>query len=624
MTKAKATPKDDRTPRMVALSELTLSPLNPRQDAADESVAALAESIAAIGLIQSLAGFETKSGIEIVAGGRRLRALRKVAADSETDPANTMVPVIVTTDEAEAQGWASAENVAREALHPADEVRAYAAMEAQGAPVPQIAKAFGVTVRHVAGRMKLAKLPDLILEALRANEITLDVAAAYTVTDDPERAVEVFTRLKGTWQEDNERTIRNQLMAESTEGDSRLAKFVGRARYEAEGGHVTEDLFGAEVYFDDPELLADLAMKQLEKAAEGVEAEGWAWTEVSFEGQPYDVTQHYGRTYPQRVEAEDGEAERYDELADKIEMEDATPEEEAEFEALEEKLSAETFTDDQKAHAGVFVSIGYNGKLSLSYGNVRPEDRDAAVAAGVCSAPYRSASSSAEKKGPYSAKLEDDLRRVRTCAVQTALLSKPEMALDLLTFALAEPVWSGVLPMGLNSTDAQNQPEDDDGLSVDDRIGAGEYASPLGGEEAAEAFAHFRAKPKKARNAILTENVAKLVGVGLCGERANPFAELIAAMVGADVRKVWTPTAGFFKRLKGPQLDEIATHIMGETPARFANMKKGEKVEWLALIFSGEKTVPPLKAEQRARAAAWMPEGMEIETGAREADTKAA
>ena len=76
MTKAKATPKDDRTPRMVALSELTLSPLIPRQDVADESVAALAESIAAIGLIQSLAGFETKSGIEIVAGGRRLRALR--------------------------------------------------------------------------------------------------------------------------------------------------------------------------------------------------------------------------------------------------------------------------------------------------------------------------------------------------------------------------------------------------------------------------------------------------------------------------------------------------------------------------------------------------------------------
>ncbi|MEO1105584.1 MAG: ParB/RepB/Spo0J family partition protein, partial [Pseudomonadota bacterium] len=255
MAKTKTTPTEDRTPRRVALSDLTLSPLNPRQDVPEESVAVLAESIRAIGLIQNLAGIETKTGVEIVAGGRRLRALQKIAADDGIDPASTTVPVIVTTDEAEAQGWASAENVAREALHPADEVRAYAAMEAKGAPVPQIAKAFGVTVRHVAGRLKLAKLPDPILDALRANEITLDVAAAYTVTDDPERALEVFTRLKGTWQEGNGRTIRSQVMADSTEGDSRLAMFVGRARYEAEGGHVTEDLFGTEVYFDDAELL---------------------------------------------------------------------------------------------------------------------------------------------------------------------------------------------------------------------------------------------------------------------------------------------------------------------------------------------------------------------------------
>ncbi|MEM7001494.1 MAG: ParB/Srx family N-terminal domain-containing protein, partial [Pseudomonadota bacterium] len=146
------------TIKTVALADLNLSPLNPRQQVSDADIAALAGSIRTVGLLQDLAGIAGENGkVQVVAGGRRLRALQQIAEADGVDPAKVQVPVMVTDDEAEAQAWASTENVARTALHPADEVRAYRDMTRTGATPEKIASAFGVTVRHVKGRLRLAK-----------------------------------------------------------------------------------------------------------------------------------------------------------------------------------------------------------------------------------------------------------------------------------------------------------------------------------------------------------------------------------------------------------------------------------------------------------------------------------
>ena len=146
-----------------------------------------------------------------------------------------------------------------------------------------------------------------------------------------------------------------------------------------------------------------------------------------------------------------------------------------------------------------------------------------------------------------------------------------------------------------------------------ERIAAEPYGRPSDGKGAAKAFAQFRAKPQKERNAILTESLAKLVGVGMGGKDANPLAEMIGSLAAPDVRKVWKPTASFLKRLKAGQLDAVMQHIDGDQlPSGFAKMKKGEKVERLHRIFAGEKGIPPLTPQQKARADAWLPELMEI------------
>ncbi|MDU9005503.1 ParB N-terminal domain-containing protein [Sedimentitalea todarodis] len=87
------------------LAKLTLSPMNARQDVSLDDVTELAESIWAAGLIQSIAGLATDTGgVEIVAGGRRLRALNHLN-DAHPDLASPMV--MLAPDRETAEAWAT-------------------------------------------------------------------------------------------------------------------------------------------------------------------------------------------------------------------------------------------------------------------------------------------------------------------------------------------------------------------------------------------------------------------------------------------------------------------------------------------------------------------------------------
>jgi len=136
------------------LADLSLSSLNPRQEVSEGSIALLAESLVTCGLIQNLAGIKTKDNkVEIVAGGRRLRAL---AIAVKTRPDLGTVPVRLAPNATVALQWASAENTAREELDPVDEIRAYGKMKKQDSNLAKIAQAFGVTEAHVRRRVALA------------------------------------------------------------------------------------------------------------------------------------------------------------------------------------------------------------------------------------------------------------------------------------------------------------------------------------------------------------------------------------------------------------------------------------------------------------------------------------
>ena len=160
---------------------------------AQEAVETLAESIRTCGLLQNLGGLRDESGkVGIVAGGRRLRALAYLAEANPEQEAVTSIPVLLAKDAAQAELWANAENTARADLDPADEIRAYGRMAKSNASADAIASAFGVTVAHVKGRLKLADLPDAALDALKAKTINLTVAQKLTTADDEKLIFEVL------------------------------------------------------------------------------------------------------------------------------------------------------------------------------------------------------------------------------------------------------------------------------------------------------------------------------------------------------------------------------------------------------------------------------------------------
>lgn len=301
-------------------------------------------------------------------------------------------------------------------------------------------------------------------------------------------------------------------------------------------------------------------------------------------------------------------------MADLIETGAASEADEREFAALEVKLDREIYTDAQKAHAGVFLSIGYDDGLDAQAGYINKDDRDAAEAAGICRvANHPARKSKPERKGPFSAALSADLAEVRTGALQTALLDHPDLALDLITFALATPVYCDALPLGITTEDAPNAPKSDEGMRLPKALRAlGERTMPLRADVAAEAFAAFRRKKPATKAKLLTEHVARLLRIGLAGDCVNPFAEMIADLAGLDVRRVWTPTESFLKRLTKDQLLAIHRHIMDRPGPSTSQAKQSKKdiAHWLHLIFNGGKYAPTLTDTQRARADCWLPEAM--------------
>lgn len=630
----------------IPLADLILSPLNPRQEHDPEGIAALAESLRSIGLIQNLAGYRDAEGrVAIVAGGRRLAALRLAAAERpDLDP----VPVRLAPDEATARLWALAENTAREALHVADEVRAYRRMVEGGSPLPVIAAAFAVTEAHVRRRLKLASLPSLVLDALKAGRISVGHAQVLTLTADEARQVQALDLL--VQRPMSEESLRRVLTQERVRADDRQAVFVGLPAYEAAGGTVTRDLFSAEdeAFVDDPALLDRLFEERLTTVAETKRAEGWRWVEPHRDHYlPWDAGKGMARVYPLPSPMTDEEEAELAGLYEMAEAEELSDEGYARIEEIEQARPA-AFDEGHRAVAGGWVYVDRDGDLCEALGFIRAEDKADAIAAGAIQAPptrtggigaagpgearkdgegvedgsasddgtgSHAAAVETPAKPPYSAVLEADMRAVRLAAVQGALLDRPDLVLDLLAFSLSPESGWATTPLDVRAEAQPITPTEADGLSLDARL-TERPAYTYGPDDLLAAFEAFRAQGQAHRDAMLAQAFARTLRYGGgATDRTRTLFERIEQEAGASLRSVWQPTgANFLGRVRSEVLDALFKDLLDRTdddPAfrAFRAMKKGEKVAAMERLFAdpegqGEWLVTP---EQRARIVAWAP-----------------
>jgi ParB family transcriptional regulator, chromosome partitioning protein len=275
--------------KSIPLNKLVQSPRNVRRHGDPVADAELKASIAARGLLQNLiVRPATKGKFEVEAGERRRRAMLALVEDKVL-PKDHEVTCLVLEDSAEAAVETSlAENFHRLAMNPADEAQAFAALIEGGASSEEVARRFGLTVRFVEGRLRLAGLAPAVFEALAAGEITLDLAKAFGATSDQEIQARVFEQVSSAYYAPNVDSIRRMVLSGTVRGSDPRARLVGRDAYCAAGGRIERELFDDDdsESWVDVALLERLASAEMEEQAKALAAEqGLAWVKPTLD--PY-------------------------------------------------------------------------------------------------------------------------------------------------------------------------------------------------------------------------------------------------------------------------------------------------------------------------------------------------
>lgn len=449
------------------------------------SIPELAASIQHVGLLQNLIVTATADGerYEVVAGGRRLAAL-KLLAKKHRISKEWEVPCLLVAD-GTARTASLTENMQREAMHPADQFEAFAALVAEGRPIEDIAADFSVTPLVVQRRLKLANVSPRLLADYRAEAVCLDQLMALAITDD-HAAQEAAFYDAPTWQR-SPHNLRDRLTEREIDAHRHpLVRFVGLNAYEAAGGGTRRDLFAeadSGVYLTDATLLERLAQDKLASLAAEVKAEGWAWVDAT-PGTTHADLQAFQRAPRQRRSPNKREAQRIEQLETKMQALaeavdaalDADDEEKAdalqeEGEHLGEQLQAledslQDYGEAVKAAAGAIVTVDRSGEAVIHRGLLREAEAKALRTLERLRQGFGSEADNddegeeagnAPKPAAMSDRLAQRLSAHRTAALQIEVARHPQVALAALVHGMVQTVLHGSyyghdLPLGVKLT----------------------------------------------------------------------------------------------------------------------------------------------------------------------------
>lgn len=243
---------------IVTLDQLCVSPFNVRRNAEDtEATSALEASIAARGLIfpllvHDMAPFrdvalpdEPLAVWGVLAGGRRLRAMRRLAAAGRMRGDAEIEVIVRDLEPAAIIELSLAENLdlLRRDLRPYEVHAAIRDAQDQGATDEEIAANLGQPIAWVRRQLRLGRLVPEIFDAYVSGAISGEQAQAFAATEDCDlqRAAWAHFGALRDWDR-----APHRIHAWYKVGDNELAKllrFVGAEDYRAAGGRFELDLF---------------------------------------------------------------------------------------------------------------------------------------------------------------------------------------------------------------------------------------------------------------------------------------------------------------------------------------------------------------------------------------------
>ncbi|AEB84532.1 ParB/RepB/Spo0J family partition protein [Alicycliphilus denitrificans] len=629
---------------LVPLSRLVLRPTGrnvrktPRM-----SISELAASIQRVGLLQNLIVIASADGehYEVVAGGRRLAAL-KLLAKKHRIGKEWEVPCLLVAD-GTARTASLTENVQREAMHPADQFEAFAALVAEGRPIEDIAADFSVTPLVVQRRLKLANVSPRLMADYRADAVSLDQLMALAITDDHTMQEAAFYHAP-QWQR-HPSHLRERLTEREVDAYRHpLVRFVGLDTYEAAGGGIRRDLFAeddAGVYLTDAALLERLAQDKLAGIAATVRAEGWAWVDAT-PGVTHADLHAFQPAPRERREPNKREAARIEklqtkmhELAEAVDAAmDADDEDKAdalqeEGETLGEQLQAledglQDYGANVKAAAGAIVTIDRNGEAVIHRGLLREAEAKALRTLERLRQGFSSESEAEnddegedgdDERQPKIAAMSDRLAQRlsahRTAALQIEVARHPQAALAAVVHSMVQTVLQesrygfkrDSLPLGVSlkvqdrlEGMAPDWPHSTAAVALRELQQVAGEALP---EDSAELFAALLAKPQDELVRLLAVCVASTVDV--VTPRATPRQPGVelAQAVGLDMTAWWQPTAeGYFKHVPKAAVLQAVGEYAPDQVSRLAKLKKADIASEAERLADGTGWMPAIfKAE---------------------------
>ena len=640
---------------LVPLSQLVLRPMgrNVRKTTPRMSIPELAASIQRVGLLQNLIVISAADGehYEVVAGGRRLAAL-KLLAKKHRIAKDWQVPCLQVADGA-ARTASLTENVQREAMHPADQFEAFAALVADGRPIEDIAADFSVTPLVVQRRLKLANVSPRLMDDYRADAVTLDQLMALSITDDHAAQESAFYDAP-QWQR-HPSNLRERLTEREIDAYRHpLVRFVGLDTYEAAGGGVRRDLFAegdAGVYLTDAALLERLAQDRLAGIAATVRAEGWAWVDAT-PGVTHADLHAFQRAPRERREPNKREAQRIDKLQEKMQAigeavdaameaddEDKAGALQEEGEALGEQLQTledglQGYSPNVKAAAGAIVTIDRNGEAVIHRGLMREAEAKALRTLEKLRQGFGGESAENDDEGedaddtPKAAAMSDRLAQRlsahRTAALQIEVARHPQAALAAVIHGMVQTVLQGRyyghdMPLGV-SLKVQDRLE---GMAPDwsespAAVALRELQQVAGEalpEDSAELFAALLVKPQDELVRLLAVCVASTVDTVTPRATLHQPGKELAQAVGLDMAAWWKPTvAGYFKHVSKAVILDAVGDYAPDSVNRLGKLKKADIASeaerladgtgWMPAIFkaAGPEAAPEGAQEQDAPA----------------------
>lgn len=617
---------------LLPFSALYLSKENVRKTPGKMPIPDLAESIYQHGLKQNLI-VEQKAGKKkgqthgVIGGGRRFQAMALLVKDGRWTK-DRLVPVLVEAGE-NATAVSLIENIAREGMHPADELDAWIKMSSEGKSIETISHTFGVSQMTVRRRLKLTTVSPKLLALLRTDEISLEQLAALSLANSHAVQEDTWFSASQSWQRSPDQIRARLTTGEIDPTTDNVARFVGLAAYEAAGGHVHRDLFSDQEnggYITDAELLHRLCDEKLQGVADRLLAAGWSWVEVRHEYN-YSEFRSYGRldadfdscnteVAAALRELETKKAEIASELSalnekdidedDEriVDLEDRASALDAEIKFLRD--SGRAWTPEQLAAGGAVVCLDYDGYLEVRFGLVRPT---AAVPVGADGAAMKVTNSYGQPftpkvKATHSDSLVRHLTAHRTAATQLALAKRVDAALALLTFRLAQEVLE---PHAMTVESALQVR----GTVVSHQLQ--QAADDLKDSPAWKALQSQRTEwrcrmPEKVRDwfqwllqqdqEVVLQLLTFCVALHTDGLRSTEAEasklDMVVDVLGVDMADYWTATAnGYFSRVSKAQIAAtVAEAVSEEAAAPLANMKKGAAAIEAERLIAGVRWVP--------------------------------